>query len=258
VLTAAVAVGCDKNFCEDFPNSEWCSPSEQPPPEEDTTTVSCPDTGSTAYFPLSVGASWTYHVVEGSGLDSADDNVINPTGNEWDERLVMVDDSTWITAYLGGPYDGAADTAYVFLRSDTLYMRVIKSTSIGGSSITIAAESPFAWYPLRRGDSISTRWDTLPPADYIGGDSVPDTIEYRITTVVLDTTSYTVDSQRVCAQKVLYRTTLHIINLGATVELKSYFWWSPYRGVVKRVERNLRDTSNIRWLQKDLITFTLP
>lgn len=255
-----MASACDKDFCADYPSSEFCSPPDTS--GSDTSSVggvSCPDTGSVGYFPLVVGASWSYRVFEGGGLDSTADSVVNPTGNVWDESVSMIDDSTWITSYSGGPYDGASDTAYVFLRGDTLYMRVVKTTTIGGGSpITLAAEAPFAWYPLREGDSISTAWDTLPPADYIGGDSVIDTIEYRITTVVKDTVTYTVDSQAVCAQKVQYKTTLHVINLGATVDLYSYFWWSPYRGVVKRIERNLRDTSGIKWLQKDLQGYSIP
>ena len=254
-----VASSCDKDFCKDYPTSEWCSPSPPPEPPSDTFGSLCPDTGRTNYFPLITGATWSYSVFEGGGLDSTADSVINPTGNVWNEDVSMIDDSTWITLYSGGPYDGASDTAYVFLRGDTLYMRVVKTTTIGGGSpITIRAEAPFAWYPLRGGDSVSTDWDTLPPADYIGGDSVIDTIEYRITTVVKDTTTYTVGSQTLCAQKVQYRTTLHVINLGATLELYSYFWWSPYVGVVKRIERNLRDTSGIKWLQKDLQGYSVP
>ncbi len=254
----ALAPGCDKDFCEDYPSSEFCSPSPPPPPPSDTVRVSCSDTGRTGYFPLVVGAVWNYSVFEGTGLSDSADSVTNPTGNVWDENVTMADDSMWITSYNGGPYDGLEDTAYVFLRNDTLYMRVIKTISIVGDPITISAEAPFAWYPLVSGDSISTDWDTLPPADYVGGDSIPDTIEYRITTLVKDTTTYTVGGDTLCAQKVQYKTTLHVINLGATIDLNSYFWWTPYVGVVKRIERNLRDTMGTKWLQKDLQSFTVP
>ncbi len=258
-----VAGSCDKNFCEDYPNSEFCPDSSRTPSPSDSSYVggvSCPDTGSAGYFPLVVGSSWSYQVFEGTSLDSTSDSVLNPTGNVWDETVSMINDSTWVTSYSGGPYDGAEDTAFVFLRGDTLYMRVVKTTSIGGGTpITVVAESPFAWYPLREGDSISTDWDTLPPADYIGGDGgTPDTIEYRITAIVRDTTTYTVGTQDFCAQKVQYRTTLHVLNMGLWINLNSYFWWTPYVGVVKRIERNLRDTSGTKWLQKDLRSFSVP
>ncbi|NPB03516.1 MAG: hypothetical protein GXO39_03765 [Thermotogae bacterium] len=257
-IITLMGVGCDKDFCEDFPNSEWCSPSPPPPPPPSEGGAYCSDTGATGYFPLVVGSSWAYGVFEGTAFDTTQDSVLNPTGNTWNENVQMSDDSTWITSYVGGPYDGLIDTAYVFLRSDTLYMRIVRRTSVGGDPIVLSAQAPFAWYPLREGDSVATDWDTLPPADYIGGDSVIDTVRYMLATVVLDTTSVVVGDDTLCAQKVRYRTTLHVVNLGATITLDSYFWWSPYVGVVKRVERNLRDTVNVRWLQKDLLNFTEP
>ncbi len=254
-LAVSALLGCDKDFCSDYPESPLCTSATDS--DSTVSVISCPDTGRAGYFPLVVNALWTYNVIEGTGRDTSKDSITSPTGNTWSEDVRMVDDSTWVTYYSGGPYDGQEDTVYVFLQNDTLYMRINRTIKLITDTVLLRIEAPFAWYPLKSGDSVSTDWDTLPPADYIG-DTAADTIRYRLIAVVKDTTTLEVNSQPVCSQEVVYTIVLELVGGAGSVYLSSHYWWTPYTGVVKRIERDPKDTTMTKWLQKDLLNFTLP
>ncbi len=239
-------------------------PLESNPPQCDTCSTStaeyCPYSGSDGYFPKTVGSWWAYRVIKGSALND-DTTGVRDTITIWAETTRVVNDSTWITGYYGGPYDGYEDTFYVFLRGDSLILNVrynFKSPT-DTSTIPINLFAPFAIYPLIYPLTWETNWDTLPPANYIGG-PLADTIAYKLSAGVLNDT---VNILGFCAQRVKYEINIKVIytdgfGSGITLKLPSYFFWIPYKGIGRRLEIDLRDTTGgfpSRWLQKEMVGY---
>lgn len=236
-------------------------PLESNPPQCDTcsTTLNeyCPDSGSAGYFPNSAGSWWAYEVIKGSSLND-DTTGVRDTITIWAETTRVINDSTWITRYYGGPYDGYEDTFFVFLRGDSIILNVRYNFKppTDTTTIPINLEAPFGIYPLIYPLSWETSWDTLPPANYIGGPS-PDTIAYKLQATVLNDT---IAIMEMCAQKVKYELNVHVVytdgfGSGASLKLPSYYFWIPYKGIGKRLEIDLRDTTGgfpTKWLQKDV------
>lgn len=227
----------------------------------DALVVACSDTGATGYFPSTVGSWWAYRVIKGNTLTS-DSNQVADTINMWAETTRVVNDTTWINTYYGGPYSGFQDTFYVFIRGDTIYLNVKYNFKppTDTNTIPINIKAPFGIYPLIYPRSWDTPWDTLPPANYINGPAA-DTIAYKLSAnVINDTIILNVGSESLCSQKVKYIIHLRIIytdgyGSGATLQLPSFMFWIPYKGIGRRLEIDFRDTTGgfpTRWLQKDL------
>lgn len=230
----------------------------------DTVYFYCSDTGRTGYFPTSVGSWWAYQTIKGSSLNP-DSTGVSDTLQMWAETTRVVDDSTWINTYYGGPYNGFQDTFYVYMRGDTIFLKVkyIFKPPLDTTTIPINLDAPFGIYPLIPPMRWESAWDTLPPANYIGG-SNPDTIAYKLSALVKnDTLTIILGSENLCAQKVEYSTHVHIIytdgyGSGSTLKLPSFMFWIPYKGIGRRLEIDLRDTTGgfpNKWLQKNLTDY---
>jgi hypothetical protein len=236
-------------------------PLDSNPPQCDTCSTPvaeyCPDNGRSGYFPNTPGSWWAYEVIKGSSLNR-DTTGVRDTITAWAETTRVVNDSTWIIRYYGGPYNGYEDTFFVFIRGDSVILNIKYNFKppTDTTVIPIDLKAPFGIYPLIYPLRWDTPWDTLPPANYIGGPQA-DTIAYKLHAEVLNDT---IAIMGMCAQKVKYELNVKVVytdglGSGATLTLPSYFFWIPYKGIGRRLEIDLRDTTGgfpTKWLQKEL------
>jgi len=119
-------------------------------------------------------------VIKGSSLNR-DTTGVRDTITVWAETTRVVNDSTWIIRYYGGPYNGYEDTFFVFIRGDSVILNIKYNFKppTDATVIPIDLKAPFGIYPLIYPLRWDTPWDTLPPANYIGGPQA-DTIAYKL------------------------------------------------------------------------------